>query len=402
MNRVVLVGNGYDLSCGLPTSYENFIIDYFKSALTLVVSEKEDYSDELIRIQKGYWVGPGEDIELINSLNTIEDLSKRKDISFNPKPHETPKEPDTDFLGLTKQYQERPTYYKFHITYNSNLFRELLKDYKWTDIESSYFNLIKNLRQDASGQKQLKQMNKELSCVKKKLRDYIKKVEEESNDKIKDFNGSEKGNLLSRCTQLTKGEVYEPFYSMHDMAVGVDKVLFINFNYTSVLKEQLEMTGRWVAESYGELAEYRVENIHGCVKEKEEIVFGYGDENQQEYQILENSEINEYLVNIKSFYYALNDKYRKILNFISDGKYDVFCIGHSLGVSDRILLKTILENENCSLIRLFHRGNKNSFFKSVISLSRHFNDKSELRKKLLAYNEDDVIKSYPVEDKNID
>lgn len=402
MNRVVLVGNGYDLSCGLPTSYEDFLLDYFKEALKFVTSKGEHYSDEFIKIEKGFKVGIGEDIELINSISRIEDVLNSNEISSTARPIEMPIEPEVDFSGLPKMYQEKLSFYRFHITYKSSLFKELLRDYNWADIESYYFKLIKNLSENNQDQKRLKEMNNEFTILKSKLKEYIIKVEKEGVEKIKDFNSSNKGDLLSRCTQLTNGEVYGDFYGKYDMVQGVNKVLFINFNYTSVLKNQIEMTEKWVTNSFGGLNTNHVENIHGCVKEEEEIIFGYGDENQVEYKSLENSEINDYFLNIKSFYYSLNNKYRKILNFISKESYDVMCIGHSLGVSDRILLKTILDNENCLLIRLFHRGTKESYFKSVISLSRHFDDKMELRKKLLAFNEDDVIKSYPIEDKNID
>jgi hypothetical protein len=66
-------------------------------------------------------------------------------------------------------------------------------------------------------------------------------------------------------------------------------------------------------------------------------------------------------------------------------------VGHSLGVSDRVLLKTIFEDPNCKNIRLFHRGNKKSHFKKCISVSRHFNNKVAMRKKIVSYDQRDVL-----------
>ena len=42
MNRLVIIGNGFDLAHGLPTSYRNFIDDFWKSL-------KNNYKDKMIK-----------------------------------------------------------------------------------------------------------------------------------------------------------------------------------------------------------------------------------------------------------------------------------------------------------------------------------------------------------------
>ena len=76
------------------------------------------------------------------------------------------------------------------------------------------------------------------------------------------------------------------------------------------------------------------------------------------------------------------------MNFINEKEYDVMVVGHSLGVSDRVLLKTLFEDDNCKLITLFHRG-EDSHFRKRIAASRHFDDKLKMRGKIKPYDEYD-------------
>ena len=62
MNRLIIVGNGFDLAHGLKTSYHDFILDYFKKSVVLAFNDKRSdpnnyrnqyyfFSDELIEIK---------------------------------------------------------------------------------------------------------------------------------------------------------------------------------------------------------------------------------------------------------------------------------------------------------------------------------------------------------------
>jgi hypothetical protein len=48
MNRLILIGNGFDLAHGLKTGYNDFIIWYLKSCFTIADNTKE-YDDEIIK-----------------------------------------------------------------------------------------------------------------------------------------------------------------------------------------------------------------------------------------------------------------------------------------------------------------------------------------------------------------
>lgn len=138
---------------------------------------------------------------------------------------------------------------------------------------------------------------------------------------------------------------------------------------------------------------YLVYNIHGNINQTESIVFGYGDDSHVEYNNIEQCGIDDFLINIKAFHYQSNDIYSEVIDIIDEDVFDVFILGHSLGLSDRVLLKTIFEHENCAKIRLFHRGSNDNHFKKRLALSRHFDDKLKMRSKIQSYYESDILDS---------
>jgi Bacteriophage abortive infection AbiH len=49
MNRLILIGNGFDLAHGMKTSYKDFMIWYLKSSFSEAYS-KYKYEDSLVEI----------------------------------------------------------------------------------------------------------------------------------------------------------------------------------------------------------------------------------------------------------------------------------------------------------------------------------------------------------------
>ena len=49
MNRLIIIGNGFDLAHGLPTSYKNFIDDYWGNVIK-ESKDKDVYDDELFSL----------------------------------------------------------------------------------------------------------------------------------------------------------------------------------------------------------------------------------------------------------------------------------------------------------------------------------------------------------------
>jgi hypothetical protein len=94
---------------------------------------------------------------------------------------------------------------------------------------------------------------------------------------------------------------------------------------------------------------------------------------------------------IKSFQYPKTDNYHKLLSFIEANDFEVFVVGHSCGLSDRTLLKTIFEHDKCLCIKTFHyKGEEEDFYKRI-EISRHFSDKQKMRLRLLPFDQNATI-----------
>lgn len=89
---------------------------------------------------------------------------------------------------------------------------------------------------------------------------------------------------------------------------------------------------------------------------------------------------------IKSFKYPQTNNYHKILGFIEDLDFEVFILGHSCGLSDRTLLKTLFEHSKCRAIQVLHYNGKEEFFNKSIEISRHFENKVMMRERLLPFD----------------
>ena len=124
------------------------------------------------------------------------------------------------------------------------------------------------------------------------------------------------------------------------------------------------------------------------------MVFGYGDEMDLDYKLIEDIDDNEYLKFFKSFQYFQNNCYDKLLKYIDSAKFQVYIMGHSCGLSDRIMLNTIFEHKNCRSIKIYyheeedpqkdnHSAKKDNYLDIVKNISRHFKDKTSMRRKIV-------------------
>lgn len=146
----------------------------------------------------------------------------------------------------------------------------------------------------------------------------------------------------------------------------------MNFNYTQTAKKL-----------YNDHNIDEIINIHGELNsENNPIIFGYGDELDDDYNKIEKLQNNDFLENIKSISYHKTRNYRELLNFISLGPYQVFIMGHSCGNSDRTLLNTLFEHDNCLSIKVFYRqyeDGTDNYIDMIKNISRNFNNKPNMR-----------------------
>jgi hypothetical protein len=165
-----------------------------------------------------------------------------------------------------------------------------------------------------------------------------------------------------------------------------ENVLFLNFNYTKV-DHHYHSAGQF--ENYEDFyPETRSIQIHGSVYRYDynPIIFGFGDEIDEHYQSIENLNDNRYLEHIKSIKYLETDNYKRLLDFINTEDYQIFILGHSCGNSDRTLLNTLFEHQNCVSIKVYYHQkgeNLDNFSELTMNITRNFNDKASLRDKVV-------------------
>lgn len=413
MNRIILIGNGFDLAHGLKTSYINFVDDYWLNTIGEIkktVGGKVFKNEEVI-------------IENCPPHNFI--LGK----TFN---------------DLEKSLKPFGSKIRF-----KNLFLEQItnKSYlnSWVDIENEYYILLKKSYQDENSSFNITKLNFDFNQIKKLLKDYLIKIEliffEEKGDReflrIKDdisnkiystfkYRDFTEGSLNNR-TKIEYDSLKESIISVQAyydhikrldeykkrIIQAIDKknpqqeikelllsnyssdyfdlrpneIMFLNFNYTTI--ESIYSSGKRISfQSNIRQIPTDAIHIHGDLNDIKlnSFIFGFGDEIDKDYKSIEELNNNEYLENIKSIQYLESDNYKRLLEFINSDEYQIFIFGHSCGISDRTLLNTLFESDNCSSIKLFYhdkKDNTDNFSDVIRNISRNFNSKAIMRDKVV-------------------
>lgn len=397
MNRLVLIGNGFDLAHSLKTRYEDFFYWYWEQRVNDFLHnstiESCDVLCKLINLQYDSWLisltydttlKNGDGKEIYNHLVSNTDSFK---LEFSP------------FFGRI---------------------RKCIETKGWVDIENEYYELLKKYVLDGKDVSEIEKLNHQLQYLQEKLIEYLKSIDIPEN-LIKNeimryiympFKSAEisiEGQwALKEHIELwmekddivwdrklyqygygfySKGYVADfkertekIGFSLEDNSIPLElllpnHILLLNFNYTHT------------ADLYcKEASIFSVNQIHGDLENPKSVIFGYGDELDKDYKtILEKNE-NKYLGNIKSIKYLEADNYRKMLSFIESEPYQIIIMGHSCGNSDRTLLNTLFEHKNCVSIKpYYHRKNENddNYTEIVQNISRNFKDMKLMRDRVV-------------------
>lgn len=355
MNRLIIVGNGFDLAHGLKTSYCDFITNYLVEVLNAFYTEGH-YDDPLIEVE-----------------HFIIHVNYRFPVSF-PISHEGV------FTALKTLMADK----SFIIEFKSNLLKKTIdktRDLKWVDLENEYFDELNDCRDPKTGvfsKSMVTLLNDQFQYIKEKLEGYLINVQFDERQIKKDpeinqifrFN-SPKGELLDKNGSSTLG-----------------KIMFLNFNYTNTLNKYV---GATYHNSFLTNKQQRVEDsinyIHGRLEDKNNpIIFGFGDEYDAKYKEFELSRNNDLFRHIKSFAYLKTKNYHDLIRFLMKDKFQVFIVGHSCGLSDRTMFREIFSHENCRSIKVFYYKRPDGttdFTEKTYDIARHFIDKGEMRKKIV-------------------
>jgi hypothetical protein len=377
MNRLVIIGNGFDLAHGLPTSYKNFIDDYWGN----VIQKSKDndlYDDELFSLNLNMRsIGPQGRYEFANDIKCYKTL--KQFTSRNDK-------------YCTQDFKNKFFSYLSDVAVVEN----------WVDIENLYYLILKERVKGNfytyNYPWEVKQLNLEFDQVKVLLEKYL-------NDNVlnsfqlgnfKDPKGeifkfsnvikpisifSDEDKILEEFSKEDHAEIASQL-NKEELGMTETKLFFLNFNYTPTLYRYLH-NGK-----YNDKVETFINFIHGEIGNINEnkINFGFGDEMDDDYKIIENLDDNEYLRNFKSFQYSQNSNYKNLLDFIDSEKFQIQIMGHSCGLSDRTLLNTVFEHNNCRSIKVFYHKKEDgtdNYTEIIQNISRHFNKKKLMREKIV-------------------
>ena len=149
----------------------------------------------------------------------------------------------------------------------------------------------------------------------------------------------------------------------------------LNFNYTKLASNYIEEDGEC----------FKINNIHGELDKPDSVIFGYGDDLDENYKKISNLNDNRYLANFKSIKYLESDNYRKALQFMDAAPYQVFIMGHSCGNSDRTLLNKLFEHKNCVSVKpyFYQKTGSDNYLDIVQNISRNFTDMNLMRDRVV-------------------
>ena len=348
INRLIIIGNGFDLAHGIKTSFKDFIEDYFSNCLNEFY-EKDFYTDILLE------------------LNFSQDYSyfsnRREKITPASAVREMHNILNNDRLKLD-----------FKSSLLSNVF-DRINTVNWVDIEVEFFNILKSLHRAKDGRKKenISILNEQLDFLRDKLSIYLK-IQQDSF--VNNYNTDQ---LVSKfCEPI---EPWELVTTSITESLIPETLYFLNFNYTRTIRPYVTICHDKIHTEYN--------YIHGDLEQIEgKPIFGFGDELDKHYLKFEDEANNDLFKHIKSFAYLQTQSFYRLTRFIEANKFQVHIYGHSCGVSDRTMLSQIFENKNCLSVKIFYHQideNKNDYTDKTYEISRHFRDKTMLRKKLIPF-----------------
>lgn len=356
MNRLIIVGNGFDLAHGLETSYCDFLDQYLTNVLEIFRNE-EHYDDPLLKI----------------SFRSVQDR--------NRYPYNLPIHREDIHTHLTDLQSNE----WWNVTFKSNLLEISLqksKEIRWVDLENDFFDellaCVDPIERKVDDAK-LATLNNQFGYLKNRLEEYLQSVQFD----LKTFQKDPVINRIFREKIDGKEVVSKKMETTNPV-----KTMFLNFNYTNTLTKYAEQRHTRAGTTETIIRKDVINHIHGELSSLDnKIVFGFGDEYDDEYLKFENLKNNELFRHIKSFAYFKTRNYHDLIRFINDNEFQVFIIGHSCGLSDRTMFRKIFEHPKCLSIKIFYHNRPDGstdFVDKTYDLARHFTDKGMMRDKLVS------------------
>lgn len=408
MNRIVLIGNGFDLAHGIPTRYEDFINWYWEQWLiNLKCCYFRTLSDGLCTFS----IKSGQD--------TWHSLLFQVGYTFS-----APK--GVDFVNYIFENKQ-----DFEIIQSHLLYRicKSIQDKKWVDIENEYYHLLKEtIDNPESLGCNPKELNKQLQRVLDLLTQYLNSLQIKTTPynrlvkdiilapiRIEDVAIESLQHIYEHCNYWANQGRHALYKQLGEDEVPSEQVLAIRAKVDEFLQKNtakypderfgildikkvpsqllrpfntmlLSFNYTCITDIYAQLCSCVANHIHGDLKDSSRMIFGYGDELDDSYKGFLRQEDNECLRNIKSIRYLESTNYRNMLQFIESAPFQVYVMGHSCGNSDRTLLNTLFEHKNCVSIKPYYyqkQDGSDNYMDIVQNICRNFTDMKLMRDRVV-------------------
>lgn len=394
MNRIILIGNGFDRAHGLETTYKHFI-DWFWQQQAKELHNRIAVEGNMKHVNDfiSYSISHTHSNGFVHKNDLKFFLDDAESITSYPQ-----------LIDSINRFDDKTQIY--HSRLNSkNVFLQYISKHSnlenWVDIEEAYHLFLNKIskedfveyRRGSYKYKSIHDFHEDFKNIQDALEQYLIEVLSYqtqsieglqdcfySDFRVDDFSSKTQTELENKISIMDlpnwedNTKVVNNLVPTRIFNLPLESILFLTFNYTDL--ERL----------YANEISDNIIHIHGELdKPQNPIIFGYGDELCDEYKELERLNKNEYLENIKSIKYLETSNYKRLLSFIESDQYQIFILGHSCGVSDRTLLNAIFEHTNCVSIKVFYHGNreKNNYSDMARNISRNFNDKVSFRDKVV-------------------
>lgn len=397
MNRIVLIGNGFDLAHGLKTKYEHFIDWYWKDwGKRLLYSLNKTETDGLCSFKLK------ESVKLANWAYVWEFHYQRR---YPLMPWDL-----NDVINRAKEDNDLCDYWI------SPFLQQICKSIetkKWVDIENEYYDLLAKCALKKRAETTVEELNQHLRTLQDKLVQYLSLVNQTNTEihesiwnkiyspinpndiSIEKF--SQLKEYIDWCVKqdntywVSKMQRYEEgfdsdyvnsykehynenYYLDYPRPFMLpDYIMILSFNYTKTPHLYHNQN-------------FFLNYIHGELDNPQNIIFGYGDEMDKDYQSLKNLNDNGCLRNLKTIKYLETDNYRNALAFMNSAPFQVYIMGHSCGNSDRTLLNTLFEHKNCISIKPYYyikEDGSDNYLDIIQNISRNFTDMKLMRDRVV-------------------
>jgi len=364
MNRLILIGNGFDLAHGLKTSYKDFIYWYVHKCVEKAFNDFEHgHEDKLVKIKS-------------TNYHLTDALARFKWVE--------------NFIANYAQVaskgsfgwpEQRDDVQHYVIDDISDLLDRLLKSAsinKWVDIEGIFYEqliaILDNKEKVLAKESDLQKLNEAMRSIINELQIYLSTIK--APDKINGYDDIIYSRIDVKDIQ-SKPIKFRTAYNRPFETSMPKETLILNFNYTDTITTYTKLKLKPPSTIF----------IHGKLNDPDNpIIFGFGDEVDKRYTDIENSPAHGWFEYIKSFWYLKTNNYRDLTSFIDSDEYQVVVLGHSCGLSDRTMLQMIFQHDNCRSIKLYYYGDKdvNNHTQTLHEVARHFKDKGLMRRRIVS------------------